>query len=1339
MKKKLLKIFIWFLVFIISLAGVFVLLYSYTPVVDRAIEDLINMTTGKSVKVTYGRLEGNLLGSIRLINVKIQAAGFELTAPKIIVHYSSRQILDGKFYINSLVVDSPIAQFITAGDTTEKKTKAVSLVSSPDKLDLSGFPDIEISDFIIKNGTFIIQKEGRAKDHFVNINLEAEVLLARQNVSLDLKYIKGLWKEKDVNLDQLSFKLTGNKKRLTLNQLNLIVDENELFAHGEIQLLPELKFFIFADTSYLKIPLIKKIFPDFPYQKGFIRFYLDYIGVPADFTGQIYISAELDSLKFTKLISKYSYFKGALTLQEIDASTNFGSLAGSVQVAPEGKNKIFLRLHELNLAKISITSTPTDLNGKFNLNFNTWNISGLSGEGSALLHNITYGRMHIDTLTLGLDVKKGFWDLKQGSKLVVQKSSQFFVQGQMSSDQHLNLQLTTDKNVLDTLSQRLALGPIKGVGTLYVTAKGPLRNPDISGSVLLDSLIYEGIRSYGVEGKFEVQGITQQRRGFFDLQLSSGLISNVLVTDGTIDLKIDRNTVKMDSLSFYNENNYITLKGKLDYQQKLIDIYVYDLLFQYQDYRIFSSDTLMATLENDSLIIENLVLHATGDGEIEVRGIYDFGGNSGLGLYFKNIQLLPFNQFFQYKYTLKGKMEISMIVSGHSDSLQVQAQADLQNFILNEDFIGNMQADISYSENTIKIDQFQFQHSPKSFLSLAGQVLLPTSEQSAEEINNTYSKLILHLNLENINFSDYPFFKEQNYPITGNLSGNLDVTGTTTDFLANYSLLIRGLQYKDYQFPRIKLEGLINPQAIVLRDGLVDFQGTEILLNGAKTINWDYGNFSDIFKDRTIVLNATITEDSLQFLNVLTPEVDLLTGEISASVQLGGTIDSLEIIRGKIDISKGTLYLSKIENPLTQVEFHLIFQEQKMMIKSCRAKSPGYAENKSFFKSLSDRLLSPFKKAISRSGNEGELEVKGNIDFSTLSSPLYDVKVSANKIFINYYLENAKILFSTRNLAVTGRDTLLVRGDLTIHKGEVDLDLEESEKNLLISTGVRESPPYLRYMLKITLPGNFYVRSEAMFNSFEMMLSGELQITQEPKGLLEMYGTLDVPKGSYYQFEEFTVRDGKVEFVNPKELPQLDIYAEKKKYGFLFQLHVQGTLNNPIKEIRIFDLQTREDVTNLYPETKDQIALLLFGMTFNELGSSAGTAALDKSQEVINQAILSRIEREARRFIGLDEIRVESEEGLIDFTNLRLNQISQKSAISLGKYVMPNLYLEYRTQLGSSGVSSVNEAGAPSLDWEVGNQLYLEYQINKNWSVSSFYARQLYDKFKIDVNWRYNF
>ncbi len=265
------------------------------------------------------------------------------------------------------------------------------------------------------------------------------------------------------------------------------------------------------------------------------------------------------------------------------------------------------------------------------------------------LTSIRYGQVKLDTLFMNLEVQEGFWTLKDGSRLVVQKESQFYVNGVMSKEGTLDVNLSTNRNVLDTLSYRLNIPTIKGIGSLDLKITGPSDNPDVAGSVLLDSLVVQDVSSYGVEGNFELRGIMKQRKGFFNLELAGGLFADFMVTDGVIDLKFNYDMVQIDSVSFYNEDNYITIKGRLQLLEKLLEIKLWNLAFQYQNYRIFSEDTLQAYLENDSLLIENFELFATGDGEIEVRGLFDFNGESGLGIYFHNIQLFPFNQFFQWE------------------------------------------------------------------------------------------------------------------------------------------------------------------------------------------------------------------------------------------------------------------------------------------------------------------------------------------------------------------------------------------------------------------------------------------------------------------------------------------------------------------------------------------------------------------------------------------------------------------------------------------------------------------------------------------------------------------
>ena len=1338
-RNRLFKIAFIIFALLILVFGGFLILYNYTPLVDVAVLRVINSALGDQVKISYERLEGNLIGSVRFVNVKIVSSNLSIEIPHVIVNHSSKELLQKEIKIKSLLIDSPkIILKSTSEATSGKSSKSINPDSLDIQVDLSGFPVLLVQELILKNGSMIFIEDEIETNHLENLNLEALIAINDQSAQANVKYIKGYWQEKDIQLRQLSFRLTGNKKRLTLNQFVAKVDDDEVYAHGEIELFPKLRFLAFADTSIIGIDLLHKLVPNFPYKRGYIKFFLEYIGIPRKFDGQLYLAGELDSLKLYQIVSKYNYDNRKLFLRNLEASTNFGYLGGFVKIDPEGKNNIDLRFRNINLKKPSLTKTYTNFDGILNLDFNYWNLNKISGAGFSLITDIRYGNIHLDTLYLKLQSNEGFWILEKKSRLVVAPASRFFVEGEMSRERQLKVSLQTDNNILDTLSQRLNFGPIGGLGSLDVLVTGPLQNPDIFGSVLLDSLVIEGNRTYGVEGNFQIVGVNQQRKGFFKLEMSSGIVASIELTDGVVDLILDRNIVRMDSVSFYSEDNYVTVKGKLDFTEKIISINLYDFIFQYENYRIYSPDSLLAFLEADSLIVEDFVLNATGGGEIEIRGMYDFQGPSGLGVYFTKIQLLPFNQFFQWKYLVEGVVEISFIISGEPDSLAVEGLADVQNLKMATEKIGDISSEFSYETDKIEVERFQFIHSPESYLNMQGVLTLPKKNVRYDR-ESELEDLSLQVQFQNIKLSDYPFFKEQNYPILGLFSGNLGITGNIEDFHGNYELSVRNLQFKEYQFPSLDFNGLIDPRGIVLKKGDINFMDTYIQVSGVKPINWDYQNLKNTFADESFQLNVTIREDSVKFLNVIMPEVDLLTGDISLLIELYGNLDNPRISTGSVKIKNGTLYLSKIENPFEKFELSCSIENEQLQIQSCKMRTVGESEDRNFIESIGHALLSPFRKVLVSSQSEGQINISGSIDLSQLNRPLYDVQIKANRAYIDYYLENARVYFSTSNLTLTGRDTLTIAGDIEISKGEVDLDLKESEKNLLLSTTVRETPPYLQYILTVSIPGNFYVRSEAFFNSFDMMLMGDLQITQEPKALLEMYGNLEVPKGKYFQFEEFNIRNGRIEFVNPKELPVLNIFAEKKKYGNLFQLHVEGSLNNPVKEIRIYDLQNRQDITHLYPETKDQISLLLFGMTFNEIGGSAGTVALDKGQEVISQAIISKIEQEARRFVGLDEIRVESEGGLIDFTNLRLNQMSKNSAISLGKYLMPNLYLEYKTQLGSSGVSNLGNTGAPKVDYEIGNQIYLEYRINRNWSISSFYARQLYNKFKIDVSWRLSF
>lgn len=1342
MKRKIPKIILLFLLVLLFGIGLLVMLYSYTPFIDRGIEKAANLFLPANVTLKYDRIEGNLLGSVRLTNLEIDFPGGRLNSPELVLHYDLPALLNGQVRLGYIFLDSPAVRIIAVGDTGQTMAGSPPQ-TAPDSLfrgiDLSGVPALYVRKMVIKNGRFTLR---RANDSLVvdKLELDAHALANSSKIDVQLRYLRGVLPAQNIRLHNLSFRLIGTPKRLTLNQLELRTADSQIIAHGEMELKPHFRFLIFADTSRVEVGLIRRFVPDIPFRKGFVEIYGDFIGNPRRYTGNLFLSARFDSLHIARLQFHYAYRNRTYYARSLNFRSDFGNVWGQLQISPVGKNKLNLHFSALDLKKLAISPVSTLLNGRVNLDFNTWNFGKLDGTGHMRLLHSRYGAARFDTLALTVNARRGNWRLLPGSRLVLQKTSQFFVEGTLSRQKMLNVVLRTDQNNLDTLAGRLEIPSLGGEGSLNIRAEGPLGNPNLYGYFLLDSLSYADIKSYGVEGDFRINRLLRGRSGTFELSLLSGQFMKMEITDGTVKLGLKRDTLAIDSVGFYSEDNFLGFRGTIQKKARGYWINLAHFGFKFQDYRVWSADSLQALWTSDSLIIEDFVLGATGNGEIELRGILNPAGVSEIGLYFKNIQLFPFNQFIRWHHSMQGRSDISLSFYGTLKHPQIETDFDLAHFILDGDTVGSLSADVELEENRLTIHKFLMRQSEISQLSLRGNILLPENYVDFGPLTWTEENTFdLAVDFVNLSVEKAPIIRRFNFPVTGLFSGEIALSGTVPRPAGTYRLHIRQLQYQDYVFPEIKLEGSLTRDMLRLEYARLNILNSIVMAHGEKPIHWDPQNPGQILSDRRFQLFVKMQEDSLTFLNYITPEADLLTGNIFVQARLAGTLEQPEIRSGTVRVSDGTLYLSKVENPLTKLLLQADVDQGILTIQECRARWIKSEPERNLVQRIAHLFATPLRKLLRRSGNAGNLELKGTVDLTRLTRPRFDLSLKAKEAFVNYFIENAQIVFSTRNLTVSGRDTIVVQGDVVVNRADIELNLAESEKNLLISPEVRETPPYMEYRINLTLPGNFYVRSEATFNAFDMQLSGNLRILQEPKNLMEMYGNLEIIKGKYVQFEEFTISRGRVQFVNPKELPELDLYAEKRKYGFIFQLHVSGKLNNPVKEIKIFDLNTGEDVTNLYPETKDKIALLLFGVRFDQLKNSTGTLMLEKGQEVINQALISQIEQEARRFIGLDQIRLESQQGLIDFKNRRLNQSLEQSSLSFGKYLSPSLYLEYKTRLSSAGLPGLGQVPTPRLSWEAGNRIYLEYRINRNWSVSTFYEKGETDLIKIDISWRYEF
>ncbi len=1335
MRKR--KIVLIFLVFIFVICPVVLtVLYRYTTIVDTSVLKVINhFVKEQNVRVNFQRLSGNLFGTIRIDNLSVASEKDTLACHRVELDYSILDVLRKRYIIHRLTVLHPILTIYSEmNNTATPDTAGINLDSLVAQYNLDGMPLVSIDHFEIKNGKIRVHKQS-GDENIDNINLSLNAYLSPQKIELHPEKIGARWENRDLVLDKLTFGIAGTTKQLSISDIDLRLSGLTLHGNGKIDIRPDLNFNFVLDTTVIDVARIKKHLPQMPFHEGVVNISAKLSGKPDNFIGSILASGQFDQLELRHFTSEIQRKNKEIHVTEFEMNTNFGYLTAEALFSKFRQKRLVGRFAEINLQMLDLLESPTNLNGHFNVSFENYNFSAFTGHGTLALNTISIGESRIDTVSLKISAKNGNWQIQKPSHINFGKNSRFDASGRLSNDNILDIQLITEENNLGEMAGQLGLKGLGGIGNLRLNLTGPLDDPSLLGSVLIDSVSYDKTVIYGIDGSVDISNIVKNRQGHFNLELATGYIGDVFLTSGDIQLLFDGNRITLEPFQFFSEENSIQSAGYLDLDDSLLSFALSDFRLEYEHYLIRNDAPILIRLQNNNeLQVDKFSLIAADSGRMDISGkIFLNEGDSELRLRLQNILLDPFNQYLYWKHQLTGFVEAEMNLYGELANPEIDLSISMNELKIDENEIGKAIGDFSIADRHLAVNVLSFEGDDGSYFDINGSVDVTLGEvgNKAEFKLNEDIPLGLNIVFGNLELGNYDFLFATTYPIQGQVTGRLDLSGSWQNPRGELSLQGKNLLFADYAFPDVRLKSQLEKNKIILSDGDINFLNTNIKIHGEKNIWWNPEQFDSLFADKYFELYAEIAEDSINFLNVVNPNLERLIGDIRAKASLKGDYDNPDVEQMEFTINNGTLFLSKLENGIKELNATAHLEKNRLMIDKLTARSAKPGSSGHFL----SRWVHALKSIFGKNKESGHIIANGYVDLEDVFRPRVNIGVKLDEAYFNYFLENTEVIVSSKKITVTGRDTILVAGDAVISQGDIELDFVESEKNLLFETTIRETPPFVTYNLNLDILPNFHVRSFETLNSFDLKLSGDLRVISEPRSELEMYGSLETSGAYFIQGEDFRIESGQINFVNPKELPEINLTARTQKRDqitndeLVFLLKVHGKIDAPEKDIVVQDAQGN----TLQYDVKDQLALLLFGMRFDQLSrGDAQQLILNRGEQVLTQAVISTIEREARGFTGLDEIRLESQDSFFK------NRLNQPSTLALGKYLTPNLYLEYRSQLASTGLGNVP---APSLSWEAGNQIYLQYRLNRQWSFSSFYQKTLEgdEKVQFDINWQIGF
>ncbi len=370
------------------------------------------------------------------------------------------------------------------------------------------------------------------------------------------------------------------------------------------------------------------------------------------------------------------------------------------------------------------------------------------------------------------------------------------------------------------------------------------------------------------------------------------------------------------------------------------------------------------------------------------------------------------------------------------------------------------------------------------------------------------------------------------------------------------------------------------------------------------------------------------------------PAIANLDGAVNADIRLGGTIPLPEVT--------GTVDAQRLQADLGEIGIEL--RNGRL---EAEAKRGG-----------------GFVLAASVASGKGHLELAGTMS----ERGVIDAKILGQN-FQAADIPAANVVL-TPDLRLTGDPKLyLLRGEVTIPRAAIDLQKLPQDSPPGVSPDVvvvRNGKEVVReaaagFPIDASILVKLGEQIEIEGYGLDASVAGQLTVREMPGVPTSGSGTLQV-SGRYKAYgQDLTIKEGRLLFAGtPLDNPRLAIVAmreitAKQSTG----LRIVGSAQRPIITV-ISDPNVGE---------ADALSYLVTGRSLNDVGSASGSSqdALASATQSLEGAGAGLVAKRIGQRLGLDEAGVEE------------NEMIGGSALTIGEYLSPRLYLSYGVGLFEPG------------------------------------------------------
>jgi len=1324
------------IVFILLIA-ILVILHWQTDIVSDLSKNILNTNLAEVAEFDYSSLSGDLLKNMIIRDLRITfVSGIQVKSNYLKFRYSLDETISGRYFFDFIHFDS-LYIFIPAtmdesDSTSEESAENIQETlnrfasSIPLKEFIATLPEFGVDDLELANGTLIIEDINRS---FENIKLNMTAFHQEAALEFNIERLSGEEKSRNFELSLLQTQILGNEKRINLNQLEVQTPSSQIHGYSEITLGDSLWVILGLEDTHISYDDIQTVSAAGFADSGYIDLAVDLVGHPNRFSATIVCSGELNQYRIDSLMIDGDYQNGEILLRDglIIRDTTTIHFKGKIA---ENDNVLNLYFTNLNLADIQPDIINTDLTGSFYLRTESLSDPLANGMGRAKLFHSIIDTSYLDTVNFAIRAKDHLTKIIEPSFIRIGENSIFYFSGQLDKDQMVDLKLSTEKNSITTLTSALDIPSVNGLFDGNFFLSGKLTDPDLEGYLWIPNLRIEAFELDSMIMQINLKRIVTSRQGRGLIMASHWQYDSLEINQTIANIIFDSNRVVIDTLLFANNLNYVSSTGSVEALGDTIDI-VFDFFrMNYQNTWLENEEDLYFRLAPDEYVIESAMFKESNDGIIEVRGYWDrINDDMQFGLYLENISFSPFKQFMQEDFSFSGTVDADFELANPISDPEFDVDLRGKNLEINLIPLGDVHCAFQYAQKELLIDAFKMSYG-SSTLDVDGDIAVSwkSGGDSAQFSILQESLADLRIYWNNLRLENYFVPLKLPKPPKGDISGHLFLEGSIYDPQGQLTLIGENISYNKFKSDSLILRARINRDSLIVEQLDFDLNKTDLSGTGWHLLNLDFSKMDSIFTGYPFQLNLVSKDDQINFIGNVLDQVEGIVGHYEAAFTIGGTLEKPALVDGYFRMEDGEMTLSRIRNPITELEIDATIDSSIMTINSLSA----YANRETdFWDDAMGVVNSLFRVARGETRREGGLYGDGYIILEDLTHPRIDLSLNAYKLYLDYFVENTNFIITTNDLHIFGRDTIVSEGSVTIEEGNYIVDVDKLRKNIyLTSTDVKQSRR-TTWNLDLSIPGNFNITSSELdlLNNFKFEIMGDLRTIQEANApTMDLTGHLEIISGKYGSWgQNFGIKTGTIDFTDPRIInPDIDIAAEKRTGDYIVEINLSGTLDELVQQVQVKDINGNY-LTNLTDQ--EVLSLVSLGTIDFNVANAGG--------HVIGTSVETAIERGAEALTGLDKVEISSSKGgnLIDVQSMKLNEGIKDASVSLGKYLTSDLYVEYTGMFGSDAVP------APTVTWKPGNQLGIQYRINRNWSVNSFYLRTQRGNniYNVSLAWRLSF